>query len=1169
MIKTLLLPMVKKFRKLLISIMIVSALGCTIMTGLSSSHESLKYTLYDYVDKYDYPDGTIKTETTSRDVINNIDKKIRIVPRYSMDTLVISKNRYLSSRVISYGDNDFYKFYVWESIPKEGVYLEYNFAKDNNISIGDKLKFKIGEDNYKEFIVSKIVSTPETLSIESSSNFSGFASDFGYVYVNNKIIEKELDKEYKNQKVEVDKKDKEIEDQKQEAENKFNELERELDYYDDLINSESYKLNSLKETLDNASTSLDELLIQRKTISNNRELLVNQQEKLTEAITTIKTINNSLNELNNNKQQLDELKDLIDYLSTLPEDTEIDTFINDIIIIEELSNIFKENNISIDLEGSVWQVSNRIKELCNEIISDYEYMNLDSTKDYINNLQGPEETEAYYKLINTVKKYYPLLNEDNLREGIDTTYNRLNILKEIIDNCNILNTTITISELEEKDFREIANLIYTYKDIFKEYKTIGDLINGYNSLQDEIDNTINTLISTKNDILNELAKYGIKEEDLDKYTNIDDVLKELDNALCTIDNYINQLDSGLNQYRNTYNEGLSKLNTSKYELNINKNKLQEEYQSALSKYNAAKDEIKEAYNKLKDKLNLNNYSNEFLLKYKSKNKTKTLKEVEKELGVDVKNSYTYETSNIKKRIDVNLGPIETLSTFIPLVFFIIIMIVIFLFMSLLIKQCRREIGILRALGYSKFKVRLLFCSIMFIVSLLSIILGTIISIGIIAYICIYYQAFFPLPYFTYVLDYKMYLASIIITTIVSQIATLISTISIDSIKPAEAMSRELPEESNTSFIVSKMKLSPFNKFSIISMLRNKMKFIFSVICISACVMMIFTAFSFIKSKNYILEELYDKRINYDAQVFFSKEIDDELLKDIKNLDYTSDVQKLDYYNLEIKGANKSRKTVINEIDIDTKLINIYDINSKNKIELDSDGIILEKHIAQYLNVKKDDYITVNNNKIKISNISNQCINRINYISNNTSNDIGNTDIYSVILNINKNKYEDLIKYLSNKDGYLYTVYTSRSYADIVKTFNTYDLAAWIIIGFAIIIGFVIVWNTSLTNLLEQRKKLCLIKALGYQNSEISRNWFIQSIIQFIVSLVIGFPIGIYIARVALKKISTIDREYIFVNDIKMYILTAIIVLIYITISHIIVMNIFKKWNISEEIKDRE
>ena len=163
----------------------------------------------------------------------------------------------------------------------------------------------------------------------------------------------------------------------------------------------------------------------------------------------------------------------------------------------------------------------------------------------------------------------------------------------------------------------------------------------------------------------------------------------------------------------------------------------------------------------------------------------------------------------------------------------------------------------------------------------------------------------------------------------------------------------------------------------------------------------------------------------------------------------------------------------------------------------------------------------------------------------------------------------MIKYLSNKDGYLYTVYTSRSYADIVKTFNTYDLAAWIIIGFAIIIGFVIVWNTSLTNLLEQRKKLCLIKALGYQNSEISRNWFIQSIIQFIVSLVIGFPIGIYIARVALKKISTIDREYIFVNDIKMYILTAIIVLIYITISHIIVMNIFKKWNISEEIKDRE
>ena len=85
-----------------------------------------------------------------------------------------------------------------------------------------------------------------------------------------------------------------------------------------------------------------------------------------------------------------------------------------------------------------------------------------------------------------------------------------------------------------------------------------------------------------------------------------------------------------------------------------------------------------------------------------------------------------------------------------------------------------------------------------------------------------------------------------------------------------------------------------------------------------------------------------------------------------------------------------------------------------------------------------------------------------------------------------------------------------------------------------------------------------MKALGYQNGEISRNWFIQSIIQLIVSLIIGFPLGIYISKIGFKKLSTVDREYIFVNDIKTYFLTFLIIFVFITVSHYLIMRIFKK-----------
>ena len=53
--KRMLFPVIKKYLKLLISIMLVSAMGCGIMTGLSSAYVSLETSLNDYVENYRYP----------------------------------------------------------------------------------------------------------------------------------------------------------------------------------------------------------------------------------------------------------------------------------------------------------------------------------------------------------------------------------------------------------------------------------------------------------------------------------------------------------------------------------------------------------------------------------------------------------------------------------------------------------------------------------------------------------------------------------------------------------------------------------------------------------------------------------------------------------------------------------------------------------------------------------------------------------------------------------------------------------------------------------------------------------------------------------------------------------------------------------------------------------
>ena len=216
-----------------------------------------------------------------------------------------------------------------------------------------------------------------------------------------------------------------------------------------------------------------------------------------------------------------------------------------------------------------------------------------------------------------------------------------------------------------------------------------------------------------------------------------------------------------------------------------------------------------------------------------------------------------------------------------------------------------------------------------------------------------------------------------------------------------------------------------------------------------------------------------------------------------------------------------------------------------------------------------DTIDIDGVPVKIEEISDQSISRFQYMSYQAAEKLGDVTLGSVICNISENDEQKLLGFLTEDDNYLYTVFTRLSYQGNEKIFKTYDLAAWIIIGFAIVIGLVIVINTAQTNLLEKKRELCVLRTLGFQHSEVSRKWFVQSFLQFVCSCIIGLPSGIYIAKTALQKLSTEGREYVFANSFNEYIFTILLVLAYMVISHFIAMHSMKKWDMVESVKDKE
>ena len=194
----------KKYWKLLLSMLLVSAFGCAALTGLAGGFLSLKEALDLYVQEGGYPDAFVTTDVTERrrmDALKAVPGVTEVDARIIGDLVLVNwDGRYLSIRAMSFDADEFQQFYFWERADQgayDPIYLEYNFAKTAGINVGDTVRIKAG-DELREYRVTGVISRPETLAMEPSDDVSISSDDFGYVYAPRSLLEKEVNTDHRD-----------------------------------------------------------------------------------------------------------------------------------------------------------------------------------------------------------------------------------------------------------------------------------------------------------------------------------------------------------------------------------------------------------------------------------------------------------------------------------------------------------------------------------------------------------------------------------------------------------------------------------------------------------------------------------------------------------------------------------------------------------------------------------------------------------------------------------------------------------------------------------------------------------------------------------------------------------------------------------------------------------
>lgn len=453
----------------------------------------------------------------------------------------------------------------------------------------------------------------------------------------------------------------------------------------------------------------------------------------------------------------------------------------------------------------------------------------------------------------------------------------------------------------------------------------------------------------------------------------------------------------------------------------------------------------------------------------------------------------------KNSIENDLSALEPVATILPVLIYIIGLIISILFIRQFIDTRQKDIGILKSNGVSNKYIISIFTLYALSISIGGSILGILLSIiQSRIYTNFYTNAMF-LPIFKIIYDYKIILLAIIISVITSILAIIFNIKNIIKVDVLNIINGiQITKYKKINLLRNKLiRVKPF----ISSIFNKPFRFVFMVVNMIFVVIIVTASVCVKSAKDNSISYIYDKQINYKYVIHYKHDV---ILMNNKDNSFKE-------LNVKLNDDYYEKMYVLNNTDY----VNIYNVNDE-LLSL-GDGIIISSKFAEEENVEIGDYITVNDQMVKVDNISKEITDFKNYMSFDT--------YYRLFHDQACNAYfikDNIDDYDINDEGIYYISNNELLKNDIISKFEYISNYIIIIIAISNLISIIVIFNMSIIYFKERIKEHRILRTNGYSKTRIVLCSIIEIIIQAIIALVIGIPIGYLVAK---YTISEINNEY--------------------------------------------
>ncbi|MGL2216176.1 ABC transporter permease [Oenococcus oeni] len=483
--------------------------------------------------------------------------------------------------------------------------------------------------------------------------------------------------------------------------------------------------------------------------------------------------------------------------------------------------------------------------------------------------------------------------------------------------------------------------------------------------------------------------------------------------------------------------------------------------------------------------------------------------------------------------------ISAIANVFPAFFFLIAALITFTTITRMIEEARGQIGIFKALGYSKFSIARNYIGYALMAGMAGTIIGALIGNNFLPRIVLsLYKNYIPIVAVVK-FQWGFFALSILFSLIATTGAAIIVVFNELSEKPAALMQPKSPKSAK-KILLEKIKplwssLNFKQKISYRNLFRYKSRMFMTIIGIAGGTALILTGFGIQNSIAASGTRQFNELTKYQALIRLkSAKSENRVLGTLqKNKRYKSHVDiSSDIGKIQANGKQVSDTGIYvpKENSRFYQYVNLRRVNSNQKITLPKKGVVITQKIAAVLNINVGDKIRITTSsgikaQAEVKAIAENFVGNFMYMSQSSYTKLfshkANWNSFLIRLKTQTEKQRNkLSNQLIEKDDVLGVTYSEDQKNTVSNMSSSLIPIILILILLSGILSFAVLYNLTNINISERIRELSTVKVLGFYDKEVTMYVVRENIVLTIIGIFTGYIVGNLLTWYILQQAET-------------------------------------------------